>query len=120
MLLVGGVLLAGLSCTSEYLYSFNGKLEGVRLAEVLFPLDVRFRGVDAELAMRSPDDAWAIKVLEQYKLTDPWNVGVRDALVIHKLRVGDQRGFAAELAALATFAPHTELVRKFLPGLEPK
>lgn len=103
-------------CAGEYCYSTglqNGGAEALKLARQVWPFDTRFRSAHATLLYASADDAEAIPVLEEAKKDDPYAVGIRVALVIHRLRIGDQTRAASEMAELMVLAPKTELVKRW-------
>ena len=68
---------------------------------------------------RSGDSAAAVPVLQQYLQSDPHNVGIRSALILHLLRTGDQKSFAREASILMVTAPHSELGKKLLANVGP-
>lgn len=104
-----------LSICGEWLYTHAvsyGDLDMARQAAQIWPLDVRFRGAQAEIVYRIEASAIAVPVLQEFLQSEPYNAGIRTALILHLLRLGRQPEFAREAARLMVEAPHSALATK--------
>lgn len=112
-----GASLATLNAAADVLYT-QGRLTQSRydleLAGRLFPLEQRFRDGLAELAITSSDDEWAIGVLRQVQVREPWSPIIAVALMLHYLRAGDSENASKQFALVYRLAPHSDAVAQLL------